>query len=106
MVGDTCRADADRLVPPHQEPDSLLRTGTSVEADGASFRGAVLGVSGSRRRPCGSCRRHWLWSLRRLASHRGAGSIGGAITELTLLSCCLVLGRLWCGANPCFHYWL
>ena len=44
------------LVPPHQEPDSLLRTEGGVENDGARFRGAVLGVSGGGRRPRGPCR--------------------------------------------------
>ena len=43
MVGDTCRADARGLGTPHQEPDSVLRTETGVEAHGAGVRGAIPG---------------------------------------------------------------
>src|SRR6266851_2478351 len=70
MVGDTCRADAGGLVPPHQGPDSLLRTETGVEDNGAGLRGPVLGVPGGWRRPRGPCRPPWLWGLRWLASHQ------------------------------------
>src|SRR5262245_40330899 len=67
MVGDTARAHTGRLGPPHQEPDSLLRTETGVEDDGESLVGAVLGVPGGRSRSHRACRRAWLWSLRWLA---------------------------------------
>src|SRR5436190_5636970 len=69
MVGDTCRAYAGGLVPPHQEPASLVPTEIRINDDEAAVRGAVLGVPGGWRRPYGTCRPHWLRNLRRLASH-------------------------------------
>src|SRR5471032_2111247 len=74
MVWDTCRADAGGLVPPHQEPASLLPTKTGLADDGAGVRGAVLGVPGGWRRPCGPCRPPWLWGLRWLAGTRRRSS--------------------------------
>jgi hypothetical protein len=44
MVGDTCRVDTGGVGPCHQGLDSLLRTETGVEDDGAGLRRAVLGV--------------------------------------------------------------
>src|ERR1700680_487706 len=76
MVGDTCRADARGLGPPRQKPDSLLRTETGVEGDGASLRGAVLGVPGGRRCPRGPCRPPWLWDLRWLETEGHKGDKG------------------------------
>ena len=67
MVGNTSRADAGGLGPPHQGPDSLLRTETGVEDDGEGLRGEVLGVSSGRRRPRGPYRPSWLWGLHWLA---------------------------------------
>src|SRR5215208_1980896 len=94
MVRVTSRADTGRLGPPHQEPDSLLRTETGVEDHDEGLPGAVLGVPGGRRRPRGPCRPYWLWSLRSLASrpnqtdiypHRDAT---GALTKTSLLREC------------------
>jgi hypothetical protein len=70
MVGDTCRVDTGEAGPSHQGLDSLLRTETGVEDDGAALRGAVLEVPvGSRPAGC-PCRPPWLWGLRPVGSHR------------------------------------